>query len=462
MDRLIPHELALTILEHIVGLLVIDEQGKISYITKSYAENLGLPQEAAIGRPVESVIYNTRLPWILQTKKEEWGQAFTSTGVLGIINSTICNRLPLRKEDRFTGPVIGALSYSAVSAHSDERTIMSELETVRHQNELLRSHLSQLYLANRELDEILGHSPQIAKVKELIQRVAHTSATVCILGETGTGKELVANAIHCLSKRAEEPFVKVNCAAIPKDLMESELFGYAPGAFTGASKQGKIGKFELANHGTLLLDEIGELPLNLQAKLLRVLQANEVERVGGTSPIPIDVRIICSTNRDLEKMVADGEFRADLYYRINVMEIKVPPLRDRPEDIHELAEHFIKKANLQHDLTISGAHPQVYRTLYSHPWPGNIRELEHAIERACILCGNGLLMPEHFKAMPPTSTAKPPAAAAAPISSLDTAERETILRALEACGGNKRRAAEALHISRSTLYLKLEKYHIST
>jgi len=412
MEHLISYELALTILENIAGLLVIDEQGKISYITKSYSGKMGISQEDAIGRPVESVIYNTHLPRLLQTHEEEWGRAFCATGALGPVDHAICNRRPLRSDDSLTGPVVGALSYSAVAARSDERTVMAELETVRQQNDLLRSHLSQLYQANWELNEILGHSPQITKVKELIQRVAATSATVCILGETGTGKELVANAIHRLSKRAEEPFIKVNCAAIPKDLMESELFGYAPGAFTGASKQGKIGKFELANHGTLLLDEIGELPLNLQAKLLRVLQANEVERVGGTSPIPIDVRIICSTNRDLEKMVADGEFRADLYYRINVMEIKVPPLRDRPEDIHELAEHFIKKANLQHDLTISGAHPQVYRTLYSHPWPGNIRELEHAIERACILCGNGLLMPEHFKAMPPTSTAKPPAAAA--------------------------------------------------
>ena len=275
----------------------------------------------------------------------------------------------------------------------------------------------------------------------------------------------MANAIHALSKRSDKPFVKINCAAIPKDLMESELFGYEPGSFTGASRQGKIGKFELANGGTLLLDEIGELPLNLQAKLLRVLQSNEIERIGGTAPIPIDVRFLCSTNRDLQEMIQEGTFRADLFYRIHTMEVPVPPLRKRLDDLPELVLNFIRKANERNDLNITGLDEQAAELLCSYPWPGNVRELEHAVERACVLCGSGTLGPEHFSVCAnPKDPTLAKTASSVTASSLKTKtsslEQRAILEALEACHGNKRAAADMLKITRATLYSKLKKYNI--
>ena len=245
--------------------------------------------------------------------------------------------------------------------------------------------------------------------------------------------------------------------------MESELFGYEPGAFTSASRRGKIGKFELADGGTLLLDEIGELPLNLQAKLLRVIQAGEVERVGGIAPIPINVRLICSTNRNLQQMVKAGIFRDDLYYRINVMEVTVPPLRERLEDIPFLIDHFIAAANLKHKLSVRGVDPKTGKMLQSYRWPGNVRELEHCIERACVLCGTGYLTTAHFSSLPIEDRAedKQPDEKV-PENSFRSqrhdAEAEIILRAMEACQGNKTKAAEMLNITRATLYSKLKKY----
>jgi transcriptional regulator with PAS, ATPase and Fis domain len=331
---------------------------------------------------------------------------------------------------------------------------------------MYQNHIAQIYQAVHEPQEILGTSFAMREVKDLISRTASASVAVCILGETGTGKELVANAIHQMSRRADKPFVKINCAAIPKDLMESELFGYEPGAFTNASRRGKLGKFELANHGTLLLDEIGELSPELQVKLLRVLQAGEVERVGGTSPIPIDVRVLCSTNRYLPQMVREGTFRADLYYRINTMEITVPPLRDRREDIPQLANHFTEEASTRNGLVITGISDAAVEVLMEHDWPGNVRELEHAIERACVLCGRGQLEPRHFNSItrsPISSVSSDQKENTAPSLKDKTGslEKESILQALEACHGNKRAAAAALGITRTTLYSKLKKYDIA-
>ena len=247
--------------------------------------------------------------------------------------------------------------------------------------------------------------------------------------------------------------------------MDSELFGYEAGAFTGAARQGKIGVFELANGGTLLLDEIGEVPLELQAKFLRALQEREIKRIGGLKEIPVDVRIMCSTNRDLRKMVEEGRFRADLYYRINTLEITVPPLRDRLEDIQLLADHFIRAANRTHGLAISGMQPQVYHLLSSYSWPGNVRELEHSIERACILCGAGDLKEFHFnfKVEPDFSPKQKIDTKQAEISyraKCEQMELEEILRALENCSGNRMKTAESLKISRATLFRKMKKYNL--
>lgn len=452
------NQVARDILESMFSFVSVDADGIITYISRDYATAQGFDQESCIGRPVEEIIPNSRLRLVIQRKKAELGKYMIADGSK---SGSICNRLLIYRDgNRVSNQIVGSMGFGIITESQSTEMFVKELETLRLQNSLYQSHLAQIYQADRTMDEILGLSANVQSMKALIRRVANTAVSVCVLGETGTGKELVANAIHKLSKRASKPFVKVNCAAIPKDLMESELFGYEPGSFTGASKQGKLGKFELANGGTLLLDEIGELPLNLQAKLLRVLQSNEVERIGGTEPVPINVRIICSTNRDLEQMINEGTFRPDLYYRINTMEISVPPLRERPEDIPNLANHFIDKANQRNELSVTGLHPEVIQLLSTYPWPGNIRELEHSIERACVLCGSGALGLEHFSL---SDNGKKEVAANGSLlkTKTNTIEQQAVLDALEICHGNKKAAAEMLGITRATLYSKLKKYNIS-
>lgn len=452
------NQVARDILESMFSFVSVDADGIITYISHDYSAAQGFDQKSCIGRPVEEIIPNSRLRLVIQRKKAELGKYMIADGSK---SGSICNRLLIYRDGvRDPQNVVGSMGFGIITGSQSMETLTKELDELRHQNSLYQSHLAQIYQANRNMDEILGQSEVVQSMKSLIRRVANTAVSVCILGETGTGKELVANAIHKLSKRASKPFVKVNCAAIPKDLMESELFGYEPGSFTGASKQGKLGKFELANEGTLLLDEIGELPLNLQAKLLRVLQSNEVERIGGIEPIPINVRIICSTNRNLQEMTNEGLFRADLYYRINTMEISVPPLRERPEDISNLANHFIDKANQRNDLSISGLSPEAVQLLSSYSWPGNIRELEHSIERACVLCESGVLECKHFALCGKATERLETTSNSLLRSKTNSTEQKAILDALEACGGNKKAAAEMLGITRATLYSKLKKYDI--
>lgn len=457
-------KLVMDIFNSIYGFIAVDKEGIITLIGRDYAATLGYTQEECIGRPVTEIIGNTRLPIVLQRRKEEWGRYMFGKNTDGVSIGgipTVCNRMLIysggeRKPDK----VVGAMAFGVYVASQDAEKFITGVETLKK-----RSFEEAPNPKDCNLDEILGCSPMVQSMKDLIFRVANTMISVCILGETGTGKELVANAIHKLSDRAEKPFVKINCAAIPKDLIESELFGYEPGAFTGASRQGKRGKFELANGGTLLLDEIGELPLNLQAKLLRVIEAREVERVGGAKPIPLDIRFICSTNQNLKQMVQDGQFRADLYYRINTMEIHVPPLRERRGDIPELAAYFIENANIQNGLAVTRLHPQALQMLNSYDWPGNIRELEHSIERACVLCGEGELMPDHFCFLTNGVPAEKVPQGSAQNANLyrmrlDGAERNAIMEAMAACHGNKFAAARMLNISRPTLYSKLKKYNI--
>lgn len=459
-------EFAMNVFDSLPGFVAVDDEGKIVFIREVYAGRLGTSRKEAVGRPVEEVIRNNRLSTVLKQRKTEWGQHQRPlSGITGQYTAdSICNRL-LIKDRKDPTKIVGAMEYTAVHEYQDEEALMSELDYLRRQNDMYRSHIAQMYQPGDNLGEILGSTQKVTEMKALIQRIADTSATVCISGETGTGKELVANAIHKLSRRRKAPLIKINCAAIPKDLMESELFGYEAGAFTGAARQGKIGMFELANGGTLLLDEIGELPLDLQAKLLRVLQEREIKRVGGIKEISVDVRILCSTNRNLKEMVAEGRFRADLYYRINTMEIVVPPLRERTEDIQILADYFIRVSNRQNGLAVSGMQPQIGQLLASYSWPGNIRELEHSIERACIMCGAGYLSEKHFdflaQAVP---TGEPPVSAEQTRPSYrvrrERAEEESIIQALEACNGNRLKTAEMLNISRATLFRKMRKYQL--
>ncbi len=323
---------------------------------------------------------------------------------------------------------------------------------VARQNAFLRQEV------NRGWDAFVGTSAPMQAVYELIQRVGPSRASVLITGETGTGKELAARAVHNASPRADRLFVPINCAAIPAEILESELFGYEKGAFTGALKE-RIGKFELADGGTIFLDELTEMPLPLQAKLLRVLQENTVERLGGNRVIKLDLRVIAATNRDPLESVRAGLLREDLYYRINVVSIELPPLRRRTGDIAGLVEHFVAKHG--HGHAAPRLVPGVLERLQAYAWPGNVRELENMVERALILGGGGTLEAAHFLLEPRPSTAQQ-AEDAPPATSLNQAvealEARMIDAALARAEGNKARAAALLDISERTLWYKLKKY----
>ena len=299
--------------------------------------------------------------------------------------------------------------------------------------------------------EIVSSSPKMQKVMQLAGNVAASDTTVLIYGESGTGKELLARYIHRLSHRREKPFVAVNCAAIPDNLMESELFGYEKGAFTGAADR-KIGKFELSDGGTMLLDEIGEMPAGLQAKLLRVLQEKEVDRVGGRQPVPVDIRVIATTNRDLYKECMAGRFREDLYYRLSVLPLHVPPLRERTEDIELLCGHFLKKFSAVFGKEIRGYTGKAREFLEGRQWRGNIREFENTIQRAVLLCTGDLIDLQDFM------IEDSPAPGLKTSVGIKEMEKDLILRTLESTGGNKTKAARLLGVSVRTIRNKLNEY----
>ena len=311
----------------------------------------------------------------------------------------------------------------------------------------------------RRFEQIIGNSSALETVLEQVERVAPTDSTVIIQGETGTGKELIAHAIHNLSSRCGRPFVRLNCAAIPLDLLESELFGHEKGAFTGAIAQ-KIGRFELADKGTLFLDEIGDIPPGLQPKLLRVLQEQEFERLGSTRTHQVDVRLVAATNRDLEEMVNHGQFRSDLYYRLNVFPVQLPPLRERREDIPALVSHFVERFGRRMGREIDNIPTETMSALSSYQWPGNIRELQNLIERAVILSNDGVLP----NPLPPPGTRGIAIAPAAPVTTLKDSERTLILRTLEEVSwviGGPKGAAAKLGLKRTTLIHKMQKLGIS-
>ncbi|MFZ3092151.1 MAG: sigma-54 dependent transcriptional regulator [Nitrospirota bacterium] len=310
------------------------------------------------------------------------------------------------------------------------------------------------------VERILGVSPKIAAVRDLTKTVASVDSTILIEGESGTGKEVVANAIHYSSPRRDKPFIKISCAAIPETLLESELFGYEKGAFTGAFKR-KPGKFELANHGTLFLDEIGDLPQSVQVKLLRVLQEREFERIGGTETIKVDVRIICATNRDLEKEAKEGKFREDLYYRLKVIPVVLPPLRERKEDIPLLTNHFIKHYSKKMNKKVTHFSDEAMDYLMDYNFPGNVRELENTVERTIALCPNQVIEKEY---LPPTVLQNPkkkPQERLGPLQDrMGDFEKNYIIDVLKKAKGNKTKAAEILNISRKNLWEKMRKYNL--
>lgn len=356
--------------------------------------------------------------------------------------------------------MIGAMSFSVFEGVDK---LLYSVEELRSQLSYYKEKLKKQSGTKYSLESIIGSSDAAVAMRSTIVKAACVNSTVLIQGETGTGKELVAHALHQESRRSHYPFIKLNCAAIPNELIESELFGYEEGAFTGARRSGKKGKFELAEKGTLFLDEVSQLSLSAQAKLLRALQEKEIERVGGTGPIPVNIRIIAATNDDLEEQVKQGNFRSDLYYRLNVIPIKLAPLRERKSDIPLLVEKFIDKYKDQAGVGKVTIAPEAMGIFLEYEWPGNIRELEHAVERAIHLCNSSVLEPSHFGWLMPKIQKQGKLSAGRGIQEAKAAiEKEIILEALQSAQGNKKKAAELLGIARPLLYQKIRRLGINS
>lgn len=450
------------------GIVITDAEAHIIFINTPYCEFLNIDKGFALGQRVEKVIPNTRMHIIIQTGKAEVAQIQKING-----QSVVVTRLPILEHGRITGS-IGRVLFKNIGEYNN---LVGRMESLRNELEYYKGELHKFRNQEYNIDHIIGFNKEMMLLKAMTIRAARTMSTVLIQGESGTGKELFANALHNASNRHTGPFIKVNCAAIPETLLESELFGYDEGAFTGARKGGKPGKFELAHKGTIFLDEIGDMPMPMQTKLLRVLQEREIERVGGTRTRSVDIRVIAATNKDLEQMVKDGQFRDDLYYRINVVTLYIPALRERPSDIELLAYSIIGKLNEKFNYTISSIDKQALDLMYNYDWPGNIRELENVLERAFnlidedkIICSEHL--PSLIKAREKAMAGQSPAAQVKHMvpainnsdfcinNVKDIAERTAILRALEKTGGNKNKAAQLLGMHRSSLYVKLNKYEI--
>jgi len=359
---------------------------------------------------------------------------------------------------------LGAEDYLAKPIDFEELEVILQrvLEKRRllEETRLLRERVHQKY----RFENLVGESPDMLAAFKTVRQVAPSSSSVLLLGESGTGKELFAQALHQSSPRKDKPFIKVACAALPETLLESELFGHEKGSFTGAL-YARSGRFEMADGGTLFLDEIGDISPTVQVKLLRFLEEREFERVGGNRTYKVDVRIVCATHRDLKKKLEDGSFREDLYYRLNVIEIHIPALRDRGEDIPVLAHHFLKKFADANGKDVRRISDEALALLLRHAWPGNVRELENAMERAVVLANEPVLTPDHFPTLRSIAPDAAPAGAkggvgvAIPGSSFADIEREAILRTLEAVGGSTSRAASLLQISARKIQYKLKEYH---
>jgi transcriptional regulator with PAS, ATPase and Fis domain len=435
---------------HMAGFVVVDHKACIVFVEENYAASQGFDPHQVVGRYIKDVIPNSKLPTVVETGKPILGDVFYYDG-----KTVICNRFPLLQD----GVLIGAMSYQVFEASDKLFEAMKELQS---QLEYYKEKMKKFSGVRYSLGDIVGSHPTTVAIRAAVLKAAGTNATVLIQGETGTGKELVAHALHQESRRSPYPFVKLNCAAIPQDLIESELFGYEEGAFTGARKAGKKGKFEMADKGTLFLDEVSQLSMAAQAKLLRVLQEREIERVGGVQTIPVNVRIIAATNDNLEDMVKQGTFRSDLYYRLNVIPIKVAPLRERKTDIPLLVAKFVEKFGEQAGLVAVTAAPEAMELIMEHDWPGNVRELEHAIERAINQCNGSVLTLDHFEWLLPKLRHKGKMLIGRSIYEAKAAtEKELILQALQVSKGNKKKAAELLNIARPLLYQKMRRLGIT-
>lgn len=435
-------------------MVVVDASGVITMISEAYAEFNGTTMAHAIGRHVTEIIENTRMHIVTRTGIAEMGETQTIRG-----RDVIVNRIPLREGER----IVGAYGRVVFKDVEQLRELAGKLHLLESKVRYYEQELTHLRGARYNFANIVGEGQAITAAKDEALRASRKDSTVLLRGETGTGKELFAHAIHAAGPRGSGPFIKLNCAAVPAELLESELFGYEEGAFTGARKGGKPGKFEMANGGTLFLDEIGDMPYAMQAKLLRALQEKEVERVGGTATRLVDIRVIAATSRNIEELVGEGKFRADLYYRINVIPIRIPSLRDRREDLPGISEWILERLSTQGGEPKRTLSPEVRDLLVSYEWPGNVRELHNILEHAAAMSQGEVLLPEHLPAylLRATSPLEKKTVPGSLSNVKAEAERNAIVVALKATNGNRSKAASLLRIHRVKLYEKMKRYGIS-
>jgi len=462
-----------TLAQSAMGMFVIDRNHRIVWISEGYKQflpSLGHEESDFVGRRVEEVVPNTLMAHVVDT-----GQPMLVDLLTNHAGTFLVSRLPLRNAQ---GEVIGAMGMVLLDhPETTMQPLMVKFSRLQRELDDARQQLAAQRRPKYTVASFIGASPLAMEVKRQARRVAQTDSTVLLLGETGTGKELLAHAIHAASMRASRPFVGVNIAAVPDTLLEAEFFGVAPGAYTGADRKGRDGKFKLADGGTLFLDEIGDMPLALQSKLLRVLQEQEVEPLGSNAVQHVDVRIIAATSRDLHAMVAAGSFRADLFYRLNVLPLRLPALRERMGDLEALVETLAEDIARRSGLPHKGLTADALDLLARQTWPGNIRELRNVLEQATLMTDDLVLDAVHFKSLM-SGEARSPAAierrapvraiahlgaaantAPATVRPLPQAiaelEARAIREALAATGGNKLAASRLLGISRATLYEKL-------
>ena len=434
------------------AIVFVDEKGYIEMLSKPYAIFLGINREKSIGKHVSEVIENTRMDIVVKSGVSEIAQIQEING-----RNMIATRIPVRLE----GKIIGAWGRVLFKDINDLNKLCMDISNIENELNLYKNEFKKINRAKYDLDSIIGESHDIVNLKEITKRASNTNSNILILGESGTGKELFAHSIHNNSKRLDQPFIKVNCGAIPYELLESEFFGYEEGSFTGAKKGGKIGKFKAADGGTIFLDEIGDLPLSMQVKLLRVLQDKEVEKIGSYIPEKIDVRIIAATNQDLEGMVEEGKFRSDLYYRLNVVSIKIPSLKERKEDIPILSKHLIEKISRNENILVDGISDHALEYIKRYAWPGNVRELENILERAInFLDKSTIIGIEHLS--PRITGIKIQNQHQSLKAIMEEVEKQSIIDSLINSDGNKTAAAKLLEISRTSLYEKITKYNINT
>ena len=437
------------------GVMVTDAEGIITHFNKPYGQFLGLDPVDQIGKHCTEVVENTRMHIVAKTGKAEINQTQRIKG-----QSMVVQRIPIKKDGQVIA-VFGQVMFKDVKDVTNLANRLSLLESkVKHYEEELINLRSTRYT----FDSIVGNSRTIRELKKEALKASANQFPVLITGDSGTGKELFAQAIHHASPRKLYPFVRINCSAIPKDLLESELFGYEKGAFTGAKSEGKPGKFEIANQGTVFLDEIGDLPLVMQPKLLRVVEEKEFERVGGTKIIRSDFRVIAATNQDLEDMLADERFRKDLFYRLNVIPLHIPPLRERKSDIVPLAQHFLKQMAKEANLSEISLDNDAAAALKKYTWPGNVRELLNVLERALSSIEGDII---HLGDLPFYVSRMQKKLPEQNQSTMDfkgvqaRAERDAIQYALKETRHNKAQAAKLLGIHRTLLYKKMKKYNIA-